>query len=105
MQRCALRKRRHARPQAERAPGYAAAYSPLSFSEHRGDAQSAATVANHSCQKLGHIGAHGTYLEAHLRAAVNGLSTLTPKFLKSVTFRVTTVRSCTFAVAAIIASS
>jgi len=42
---------------------------------------------------------------SHFRAETNGFSTVTPKCLKSATLRVTTVNLCTFAVAAIIASS
>jgi type I restriction enzyme R subunit len=41
----------------------------------------------------------------HFREVLNGLRTATPKCLKSVTLRVTKVYLCTFAIAAIIASS
>ena len=49
--------------------------------------------------------APNSFTKRHFRAETNGFSTFTPNRLKSFTLRVTTVSLCTFAAAAIIASS
>ena len=46
-----------------------------------------------------------SFIKRHFRAETNGFSTITPNCLKSATLRVTTTSLCTFAVAALIASS
>lgn len=63
-----------------------------------------------TCPEIGFSHRHRTSStpcpdDAHSRGEPNGLTTFTPKLLKSATFLVTTVKLCTRAVAAIIASS